>query len=97
MCPLTVPKYRVFKSGAGQEQEDAYLKQLGYRITTDEDTGQVLAAPSCKLGRSVTLPALGRGAAWRLLLGGNRPARQSSRWAAWDWAELRGLQLIMHP
>ncbi|KAI7837388.1 hypothetical protein COHA_008755 [Chlorella ohadii] len=38
VCPLTVPKYVVFKSGA---DEDGYLKQLGYRIRTDEDTGEV--------------------------------------------------------
>lgn len=38
VCPLTVPKYMVFKSGA---DEDTYLKQLGYRIRTDEDTGEV--------------------------------------------------------
>lgn len=38
VCPLTVPKYSVFKTGA---DEDGYLKQLGYRIRTDEDTGQV--------------------------------------------------------
>lgn len=38
VCPLTVPKYLVFKAGA---DEDGYLKQLGYRIRTDEDTGQV--------------------------------------------------------
>lgn len=33
-----MPKYLVFKAGA---DEDGYLKQLGYRIRTDEDTGQV--------------------------------------------------------
>ncbi|KAL4440598.1 hypothetical protein ABPG75_003599 [Micractinium tetrahymenae] len=38
VCPLTVPKYFVFRQGA---DEDAYLKQLGYKISTDEDTGQV--------------------------------------------------------
>jgi hypothetical protein len=40
VCPLTVPKYRVFKTGA---DDDAYLKQLGYKISTDEDTGRVSA------------------------------------------------------
>lgn len=38
VCPLTVPKYVVFRQGA---DEDAYLRQLGYKISTDEDTGQV--------------------------------------------------------
>lgn len=38
LCPLTVPKYFIFKSGA---DEDGYLKQLGYKISVDEDTGQV--------------------------------------------------------
>ncbi|EFN53838.1 hypothetical protein CHLNCDRAFT_135914 [Chlorella variabilis] len=40
LCPLTVPKYAVFRSGSGQD-EDAYLRQLGYMISADEDTGQV--------------------------------------------------------
>ncbi|KAI3431256.1 hypothetical protein D9Q98_004319 [Chlorella vulgaris] len=40
VCPLTVPKYHAYKSAPGQD-EDAYLRQLGYRITTDEDTGRV--------------------------------------------------------
>lgn len=38
VCPLAVPRYCVFRAGG---DEDRYLRQLGYRISTDEDTGQV--------------------------------------------------------
>ncbi|PSC71897.1 Nucleoporin GLE1 [Micractinium conductrix] len=41
VCPLSVPKYFAFKSGQGQDAEDVYLRQLGYKISTDEDTGQI--------------------------------------------------------
>jgi hypothetical protein len=40
---LTVPKTYLYRSGTGQD-EDAYLKSLGYKITTDEDTGEVRRA-----------------------------------------------------
>lgn len=36
-CLLTVPKYIVFHSGT---DEDTYLRQLGYKISTDEDTAE---------------------------------------------------------
>jgi hypothetical protein len=51
VCPLTVPKYRVFKSGA---DDDTYLKQLGYKISTDEDTSRVGAGLDAVAGCWVT-------------------------------------------
>ena len=61
VCPLTVPKYMVFKSGA---DEDTYLKQLGYRIRTDEDTGEVRCGCS-RMGHLLhtDLPSSSSGAA----------------------------------
>ena len=54
-----MPKYRVFKTGA---DEDAYLKQLGYKISTDEDSGKVRALV---LGACCPAEALPLCKAWR--------------------------------
>lgn len=59
-----MPKYVVFRQGA---DEDAYLRQLGYKISTDEDTGQVGAAISSR----------GAGAALLVLSGG--PVRRGGQ------------------
>ncbi|GAB4823632.1 hypothetical protein N2152v2_010678 [Parachlorella kessleri] len=38
VCILSVPQYYSFKQGGN---EDEYLKKMGYKFVTDEDTGQV--------------------------------------------------------
>ncbi len=65
-----MPKYVVFRQGA---DEDAYLKQLGYKISMDEDTGQVgprpaLPVPAETIAGPVLVPLC-------VMLGGRQQSR----------------------